>query len=189
MLELTDALPGLLVEARVLDRAGDERGRGDEEVDLVVGELPWRRRVRGDRADRLAVTPHDGDREERLVALLLELGDVLHARVGEGVLPDERRLRVLDGPPREALAALECHAPHLTLVGRGGRAHHQPVVLEEVDEAPVHAARVGHEPHDRGQHVGELDRRRDRGDDLLQELLARLQGHRCGCYDAHPQRA
>ncbi len=75
--------------------------------------------------------------------------------------------------------------PDLALVRRRRRAQDELlVVLDEVDEARVHAARVRHEPHDRGQHLVELERRRDRRDDLLQELLARLQGHRADAYDA-----
>ena len=127
----------------------------------------------------LAVASDDRHGEERLEALLLELGHVLHPRIGERVVADERRLAVLDRPPREALAALERDLSGLTLVRRRRGAQDEPrVVLEEVDEARVDAARVGHEPHDRGQHLGELERRGDRRDDLLEELLARLQGHR-----------
>ena len=73
LLELGDAQPRLLVEARVLDRARDERGRRDDEVDLVVRELARRLGVRGDRADRLAAATDDRHGEERLEALLLEL--------------------------------------------------------------------------------------------------------------------
>ena len=179
LLELGDAEPRLLVEARVLDRARDERRRGHDEVDLVVGELPRGLGVRGDRADRLARAADDRHGEQRLVALLLELRHVLHPRIGERVLADERRLAVLCGPPREALAPLERDLPDLALVRRRRRAHDEPrVVLDEVDEAAVDAARVRHEPHDGRQHLGELDRRGDGRDDLLEELLARLQGHR-----------
>ena len=42
VLELTDALPGLLVEAGVLDRSADERRRRREELDLLRGELARR---------------------------------------------------------------------------------------------------------------------------------------------------
>ncbi len=177
LLELGDPHARLLVEARVLDRARDERRRGDDEVHLVVRELPWRLGVRGDRADRLARATDDRHGDERLVALLLELGDVLHPRIRERVVADERGLAVLDRPPREALAALERDLSRLPLVRRRRGAHHEAVVLEEVDEAPVDAARVRHEPNDRGQHLRELERRRDGRDDLLEKLLARLQGH------------
>ena len=52
------------------------------------------------------------------------------------------------------------------------------LVLDEVDEAAVHALASRQQPHNGRQHLVELERRRDRRDDLLQELLARLQGHR-----------
>ena len=55
----------------------------------------------------LARAPDDRHREQRLELLLLELGHVLRARVGERVVADERGLAVLGRPPGEALAALE----------------------------------------------------------------------------------
>ena len=184
LLELGDPQARLLVEARVLDRARDERRGRDDEVDLVVRELARRFRVRRDRADRLTCPPDDRHGEERLEPLLLELGHVLHPRVGERVVADERRLAVLHRPPGEALAALERDLSRLSLVGRRRRPQDEPLVLEQVDEAGVHAARVRHEPDDGRQHLGELERRGDGRDDLLEKLLARLQGHRAGSYDA-----
>ena len=106
-LELADTTAHLAVETGVLDRARDERRGGDEEVDLVRRELARRLRVRGDDADHVAVLAHDRHAQERLEALLLELGDVLDARVGEQVVRDEGRLAALDGPPGEPFAALE----------------------------------------------------------------------------------
>ena len=107
MLELADAPPHLLVEARVLDRAGDERGARDEEVDLGLGELARRLGVERDRRRSPRRPAEDRDREERLEPLLLELRDVLVARVVERVVADERRLAALGRPPGEPLAALE----------------------------------------------------------------------------------
>ena len=60
-LELVDAALHLPVEPGVLDRAGDERGGGDDEVDLVAGELARRLRVCGDDADHIAAPPLDRD--------------------------------------------------------------------------------------------------------------------------------
>ena len=184
LLELDDPQARLLVQARVLDCARHERRRRDDEVDLGVGELARCLGVRGDRSDRVPRAADDGHREERLEPLLLELGDILHPRIRERVVADERRLAVLHGPPGEAVGPVEHDLPGMLLVRRRSRAKDEPrVVLEEVDEACLDAARVGHEPNDRGQHLRELDRRRDRRHDLLQELLARLQGHRAGSYD------
>ena len=54
MLELVDALPHLVVELRVLDRAGEQRAARHEELDLGVGELARRLGVQRDRADPVA---------------------------------------------------------------------------------------------------------------------------------------
>ena len=181
LLELRHPEPRLLVEARVLDRAGDERRRRHEEVDLVVGELARRLRVGGDHADRLARAPDDRHGEQGLEALLLELGHVLHARIRERVLADEGRLAPLRRPPGETLAPLERDLARLALVRRRGGAKLEPfaVVRDEVREARVHAARVGHEPNDGSQHLGQLERGRNRGHDLVERLLTGPQDAIC----------
>ncbi len=179
LLELGHAQARLLVQPRVLDRARDERRRGHEEVDLVVRELARRLGVRGDDADHVAGAPDHRHREQRLELLLLELREVLRARVGEGVVADERRLGALGRPPREPLSAVDDDLAGLALVRRRGGAEHQPLAVlgEEVDEAGMDAARVGHQANDGAQHLGELQRRRDRRHDLLKRLLARMQRH------------
>jgi hypothetical protein len=135
--------------------------------------------VRGDDADQIAGTADDRNGEERLELLLLELGDVRRPRVVERVLADERRLASFGSPPRESLALLERHAADVLLVGRRGRAQDEAlsVVLQQVDEARVHSARLGHEANDGAQDFGELERRVDRGDDLVQDPLAGVQRH------------
>ena len=55
----------------------------------------------------------------------------------------------------------------------------RPVVLDEVDEARVHGARVGQEPDDRGEHLVQLERRGDRRDDAAEERFL-------ASPDAHP---
>ncbi len=179
LLELRDSQPRVLVKSCVLDRACDERGGGHEEVDLVVRELPGRRGVGGDGADRLARAPDDGKREQRLELLLLELGNVLRPRVVERVLANERGLAVLGRPPREALSTLERDLARLALVRRGRGAQLEPlaVVGDEIREARMDAACLGHEADHRAQHLGELERRRDRRDDLVKCLLACPQRH------------
>ena len=95
------------------------------------------------------VASDDRHGEERLEPLLLELGDVLHPRVVERVVADERRLAVLGRPPREALARSSATLPAWrSYGGDAARRTSRVVVLDEVDEARVDAARVGHEPHD-----------------------------------------
>jgi hypothetical protein len=170
MLELADAAPRLLVEARVLDRAGDERGARGEDLHLGLGELPRRLRVQGDGADHLAALAHDRNREERLEALLLQLRDELVARIGDGVLR-ERGLLALDRPPGEPFAALERDLADEVRVRLRRRAQHEPLalVLDEVDEARVHGARLREEAHDGAQNLLELQRRADGGDDLVED--------------------
>ena len=150
LLELGDPEPRLLVQSRVLDRAGDERRRGDEEVDLVVRELPRRLGVGGDDADRVARAADDREREQRLEPLLLELGEVLRPRVRQRVVADEGRLAALRRPPGEALAALHDDLARLALVRRRGCAQHEALagLVEQVREARMHAARVRHQPDD-----------------------------------------
>ena len=65
-------------------------------------------------------------------------------------------------------------------VGRGSE--HQPLagVLDEVEEAGVHGARVREQPDDRTQHLVELERRGDGRDDASEKrVLAVPDGHRC----------
>ena len=173
MLELADPQAHLVVEARVLDRAGDERGGRHEQHDLGVGELARRFGVERDRADRVAAAPEDRDRDERLEPLLLELGDVLDARILERVLADERRLPVLDRPPGEPLAAQQLDLADERRVRRGRRAEHEllPVAVEQVDEAGVNRARLREQAHDALEHLSELERRPDRRDDLVEKAL------------------
>ena len=67
---------------------------------------------------------------------------------------------------------------------RGG-AQDEPVcsLVEEISKARVYPARLRHEPDDRLEHLGQLEQRGDRGDDLLKDLLARLQRHSGGSCD------
>src|ERR687892_980406 len=170
VLELVHALAHLLVEAGVLDRPGDERGARREDLDLGVGELPRRLRVERDRANDVAVLADDRDGEERLEALLLELGDEPVARVGDGVLGESRFL-ALDRPPGKTLAALEGDLADELRVGLRRGAEHEPLafVLDEVDEARVHGAGVREQPHDRAENLLQVERGPDRGDDLVED--------------------
>ncbi len=114
----------------------------------------------GDDADDISGATADRQREQRLEAFLLELRDVLHTRVGERVVADERRLAPLRRVPRESLATIEPHLADLALVGRRGGAEREPtaVAVQEIDEAGVHAARVRYEANDGAQHLGEVER-------------------------------
>ena len=107
-LELVHAPPRRLVQPRVLDRPGHQRGGVDHERGVVLRQRPRRQRVEADHAEQRAVLRDQGHRHHRLVLLLLELGEVPGARVGQRVGRDEDRLAVLGRPtlrsPRRAPA-------------------------------------------------------------------------------------
>ena len=98
--ERRDALARLLVELRVLDRAADERRGVREQLDVLLGELARGGGVQHDHADHVARARGDRDRGHRLPALLLELGEVLHARVVERLVADQRGPLVARAPSR-----------------------------------------------------------------------------------------
>ena len=141
-LELAHAAARLLVEARVLDRPRDERARRDDEVDIGLRELVRSLRVRGDDSDHAAVAGLHRNAEERLVAVLLQLGHVLDARIGEQVLAHVGGLAMLRRPPGEALAALEPDAAGEVAERVGGRPEDERALplVHEVDEARVDGA-------------------------------------------------
>ena len=143
-------------------------------VDLRLRKLPRRLGMGADDADHGPVARSDRDAEKRLEPLFLELRHVLHARIVEQVVGNERGLVALGRPPREALAALERDAADQVLVRVPGRAQHEPVavVLDEVDETRVHRARVREQPHDRAEHLVELEARADGGDDPREDVAA-----------------
>ncbi len=179
LLELAHALPRLVVELRVLDRTGDERRARDEEVHLRVGELARRDGVERDRADGLATLAVERHRNERLKSLFLELGHVLHTRIVEGVLADERRLALGERPPGKTLAALQLDAAREVRVRGGSGAQHEPlpVTIEEVDEAGVRSAGVREQANDPFEDLLEVEGRPDRRDDLLEEAFLDCSRH------------
>ena len=98
----------------------------------------------------VAVLAEDGDRDERLEPLLIELRDVLHAGVGEEVVADEGGLLLLRHPPREPFAPLERDPADVLAVRLARRPQDQPVaaLVDEVDEAGVDRAGVGEQADD-----------------------------------------
>ena len=127
-------------------------------------------------ADGVAAPAEHRDRDERLELLLLQLRHVLHARVVERVVADERRFAVVERPPREPLAALELDLAGERGVRLGSRAQHEAlsVTLEEIDEAGVGIARVREEPHDAVEHLLEIEGGTDGRDDFVEEALLDL---------------
>ena len=117
--------------------------------------------------------PSTGNRDERLELLLLELRHVLHARIVERVLADERRLAPVERPPGEPFAALELDLAHepAVRIRRGTEHEALPVAIEEIDEAGVDGARVGEQLHDAVEHLFEIEGGTDRRDDLVEEAL------------------
>ncbi len=169
VLELVDAAPHFFVQTRVLDGARDERGARDQHLDLELRELARGLGVARDDADDVAVLAHDGHGDERLEALLLELGDVLHTGVVEQLVADPGRLLVLRRPPREALAPVERDRADEVRVRIRGGLQHQAIALDQVHEAGVDGAGVGQEPHDAAQHLLQVQGRSDRRDDGVQD--------------------
>src|SRR5213075_137591 len=102
--------PRVLVEPRVLDRAGHQRGGMDEELRVGAGELARRLDVQRDDADHLARLGGQRRGTERLVLLLLGLRYNLDAGIVEGVLGDEHRLVVCGYPPGKPFTGLEPQA-------------------------------------------------------------------------------
>ena len=139
-----------------------------------------------DHADHALALGDQRHRDERLVLLLLELGEVLDARVGERLLGDEDRLRVLQHPAGDALARRHRDAAAEVRVAlRGGAQHDAPAaVLAQEDVGRVRDDRVVDEPHDRAQHLLEVERRVDGVDDLVEDaelvLLRRTRAVGCG---------
>ncbi len=173
LLELAQARPRLVVELRVLDRPRYERCARDEKLHFLVGELARCDGVERDRADGVAALAVKRHRDERLKPLLFEFGDVLHARIVERLLANERRPALRERPPREPLPALQLDAADEVRVRGGCSAQHEPlaVAIEQVDEAGMRGARIGEQPYDTFQDLLEVERGADRRDDLMEEAL------------------
>ena len=176
MHELEHALAHLLVESRVLDRAGNECRTRSEEVRLGLGELPGGLGVEADDADRISSSADQGHRHEGLESLLLQFRHMVEARVVERVLADERRLATLERPPREALSPRQADPASEILVRlrRGIEFETITVGGEEVDEAGMDGACSREQANNRGEHLLEIERGRHRRDDLGEESLPAL---------------
>ena len=71
-----------------------------EQLDVLLGELARRGGVQHDHADHVARRARDRHGGHRLPALLLELGEVLHARVVERLVADQRGAACCAPPSR-----------------------------------------------------------------------------------------
>ena len=187
--ERLDAAARVLVEPRVLDRPGDERRGVGEEREHALVELARRDRVQDDDAERRAGPGRDRDRDHRLEALLLDLGEVLHARVGHRALADELRRPVARDPAGEALVEPHLDPADQVRVDTRRGAQPQPLAVAQVDEAGVALRRLAEQVDDAVEDAVDVRRRRDHADDRVQrlalqrdalEIVASLDGHRCG---------
>jgi hypothetical protein len=141
-----------------------------EEVENALVELARGDRVQDHDAQHLARARGHRDGHHRLEVLLLELGHVLHARVREGVLADERSLTGARHPARQPLVQGELHlADDVSVDARRG-AHAQAIAVAQVDEARVAARGLGHQLDDAVEHLRQVDRRADRADDRVQRV-------------------
>ena len=125
-----------------------------------------------DDADHGAVARGNRHAQERLEPFLLELRDVGHARVCEQVVGDERGLVALCRPPGETASPFQRDLADQVPVRISRGPQHQAVALDEIDEAGVNSARVGEQAHDSAQHLVDLERRGDGGDDPRQNVVA-----------------
>jgi hypothetical protein len=180
----------LVVQLGVLDRARDERGDVNQELERVLGELARSLGVENDHADRLPGAREDRNRGHRLEPLLVEDREELRARVGHRALADELGLAVPGHPSGEPL--VETHLDDADGVGIDGRRRpdRQPAVFEQVDEARVTPGRLGGEVDDPLQHRAEFDRRADEVDHPVESpvLFTKPTGLRGGRQKCLPMR-
>ena len=141
-----------------------------EEVEHALVELARGDGVQHDDAQHLARAGGHGDGDHRLEVLLLELGHVLHARVRERVLADERGLAGPCDPARQPLVEGELDLAHHVGVDARRGPDPQAVAIAQVDEAGMAARRLGDELDDAVEHPGQVDRRADGADDRVQRV-------------------
>ena len=139
-----------------------------EEVQVGPHELVRRLGVQRDHPHHAAVAVEHRNGHERLEPLLLELREVLHPRVLERLLLDERRTPGLHHPSGEALPELHADDAGEMLVGRGGRPEHQAIAVEEPDQAGVAPRRLRRQPDDPSQDRFQVGAGSDRLDDLIE---------------------
>src|SRR5439155_5359156 len=159
MLQFEYTLPHLFVQPGILDRACDQRRTRREESRFGLGELAGSLGMKADDADRLLRAPEQRHRHERLEPLLLQFRHVVEAWVVECVVPDERRLATFERPPGEALPSLQADPAGKVPIRLRRRVEIETVTVgvEEVDETGMHGAGIREEPHDRVEHLLEVE--------------------------------
>ena len=127
--------------------------------------------MQDDHPDDVAGPLGERHRDHRLEALLLELGDVVHARVVERVVADQHRLARARDPAADAFVDAEPQPADEVAVDRRGGAQDELLVLDEVDEAGVAVGRLAQDPDDVVEDLLALQRRRDRRDHGVEERV------------------
>ena len=171
-LELVHAPLRLRVELRVLDRLRHLRGDREQQLDLVLGE---RARLAGadvERAFERAVARQDRHRQDRLVLVLGQVGEVLEARVEMRLRLEHHRRARRRRRAGDPLARPHARPPrHLVDRRAVRRAQHELVgtIVVQVDEAGVRLERAGDLRRDEREHLLQVERRVDRLDRLGQK--------------------
>ena len=146
-------LARLLQQLGVLDRSRHERRGLGEEVEHPAVELARCLGVQHDDPDDLARARRHRHGDHRLEALLVQLGHVLHARVGERVLADELGRVVAGHPAREPLVDAELDLADEVRVDPRRGVQPQAAPLAQVDEARVAARGLREDLHDPVEHA------------------------------------
>ena len=171
-LQLVHAALRLLVELRVLDRLRHLGCDHEQQVDLLLGELPRLARPDVERALEPLGAGEDRHREDRLVLVLGQVGEVLEALVEVRLRRDHHRLPRLRGRARDPLAGTHPRPlRHLLDACPMRRAEDElaGALVVEVDEARVCVERVRHLGRDQRKHLLEVERGVDRLDRVGQE--------------------
>ena len=162
------ALEGL-EKARLDDDAAHLRGDRAQQAQLVRREPPAPQRLHDQDAERCALL---GDRhaEERVVALLAGLGEVLVARVRQRI-DDHHRLVLLDDHAGEAFVDAHRHLADGGALETGGRPQRQPLILgiEEVERADLGAHLLGDDLDDVLERLLEILRMTGERTDVLEQ--------------------
>jgi hypothetical protein len=163
-LQLRDAALRLRVEVRVQDRLRHLAGDRRQQLDLAVGVDPRLTRADVERALEPLALDEDRHGEDRLVLRLLQVGELLEARVEVRLRRDHHGCALERGRAGDALTRPHARAERQLLdVGAVGRTEDEltaPLVVE-VDEAGVGAERVRDLRRDEVEHLLEIERRVD----------------------------
>ena len=166
-----DTAAGRPVELGVLDRARHERRGVDEEVHDRLVELARGDGVQHDHPDDVAGPADQRHGDHRLEVVLVELGDVVVARVLERVVADQHRLARARDPAADPLADAEPRPADEVAMDRRRGPQHEPLVLDQVHQAGVAVRRLAQDPDDVVEDLLALERRGDRRDHGIEERV------------------